>query len=74
MSLAEREDMKVTQTIQLSEAERLAIQKVLGLCDEISEIAHCTMVNVFQYFEDVSEIVGEYEYSIGDILQISEIG
>lgn len=66
--------MEVIQTIQLEDNERLAIQKVLALCDEISEIAHCSMANVFDYLIDVSEIVDEYKYSIGDMLQIAEIG
>ena len=65
--------MKVTQTIQLDDRERLAIQKVLGLCDEISDIARCPMDNVFRYFMDVSELGDEYEYSIGDTLNIAEI-
>lgn len=33
--------IKITQTIELEDKERLAIQKVLGICDEISDIAHC---------------------------------
>lgn len=66
--------MKVTQTIQLEDNERLAIQKVLALCDEISEIAHCTMKDVFEYLTYTAEITGEYEYSICDTLYIAEIG
>ena len=66
--------MKVTQTIQLEDNERLAIQKVLGLCDEISEIAHCSMREVFEYLTDMAEIVDEYKYSIDDTIQIAEIG
>lgn len=66
--------MKVTQTIQLKEDERLAIRKVLGLCDEIADIAHCTIPTVFHYLLDMSDIIGDYEYSIGDTLQIAEIG
>ena len=66
--------MTVTQTIQLDDNERLAIQKVLGLCDEISEIAHCSMVDVFRYLVEVSDIVDEYKYSTKDTLNIAEIG
>ena len=65
--------MKVTQTIQLNDDERLAIQKVLGLCDEISDIAHCSMSNVLDYLIDTAEIVGDFEYSIRDTLYIAEI-
>lgn len=65
--------MKVTQTIKLQDDERLAIQKVLGLCDEISEIAHCTMTNVFDYLVGEAEIIDEYKYSIKDTLYIAEI-
>ncbi len=66
--------MKVTQTIQLEDKERMAIQKALGLCDEISDIARCSMNDVFRYLMDVSEVGDEYEYSIGDTLNIAEIG
>ena len=66
--------MNITQTIQLQEDERLAIEKVLGLCDEISEIAHCTMANVFDYLVGEAEIVDEYTYCISNFLQIAEIG
>lgn len=66
--------MKVTQTIQLEDSERLAIQKVLALCDEVSDIAHCSMADVFDYLEGESEIIGEYEYSIGGLLNIADIG
>lgn len=66
--------MIVTQTIQLEDSERLAIQKVLGICDEISDIAHCSMIDVFEYLEEVAGILGDYKYSIGDTLRIAEIG
>ena len=66
--------MKVTQTIQLSDDERLAIQKVLGLCDEISDIAHCSMRDVFDYLTAEADIIEDYKYSIGDTLYIAEIG
>ena len=66
--------MKVTQTIQLSDDERMAIQKALCLCDEISEIAHCSMRDVFDYLTAEAEYVDDYKYSIGDTLYIAEIG
>lgn len=66
--------MKVTQTIELEDKERLAIQKVLGICDEISDIAHCSMVDVFEYLSDVAGVTGEYSYSLGSTLNIAEIG
>ena len=65
--------MKVTQTIELDDKERLAIQKVLGLCDEISEISGVTMGNAFDYLISISEIIDEYKYSIGDTLYIADI-
>ena len=66
--------MKVTQTIQLNDDERLAIQKVLGLCDEISGIAHCSMVDVFRYLvEGVSDNVDDYKYITEDTLYIADI-
>ena len=66
--------MEVTQIIQLSEDERMAIQKVLGLCDEISDIAHCSMRDVFDYLTAEADIIEDYKYSIGDTLYIAEIG
>ena len=66
--------MKVTQKIQLDDKERLAIQKVLEICDEISDIAHCTMMDVFAYLESEANIIGNYKYSVGDTLDIAEIG
>ena len=66
--------MKITQTIQLQDDERLAIEKVLGLCDEISELAHCSMRDVFDYLAGEAEIVDEYTYCISNLLQIAEIG
>ena len=66
--------MTITQTIQLEDNERLAIQKALGICDEISDIAHCSMVDVFEYLADVASIVGNYKYSLGSTLNIADIG
>lgn len=66
--------MKVTQTIELNDKERLAIQEVLGICDEISDIAHCSMVGVFEYLSDIAGVIGEYKYSIGDTLNIAKMG
>jgi hypothetical protein len=66
--------MKVTQTIELEDNERLAIQKVLEICDEISDIAHCSMVGVFEYLTDVADVIGDYKYSIGDTLYIAKMG
>ena len=65
--------MKVTQTIELEDNERLAIQKVLGICDEISDIAHCSMVDVFDYLSEVAGVIGKNKYSIGSILDIHDI-
>ena len=65
--------MKVTQMIELESNEILAIQKVLGICDEISDIAHCSMVDVFVYLSEVAGIVGDYKYSLGSTLNIAEI-
>ena len=66
--------MKVTQTIQLQDDERLAIEKVLGICDEIADIAHCSAKDVFDYLAEEAEIVADYTYCINNMLQISEIG
>ena len=66
--------MKVTQTIQLQDDERLAIEKVLGLCDEIADIAHCSAKAVFNYLAEEAEIVADYTYCISNMLEIAEIG
>lgn len=66
--------MKVTQTIQLDDRERMAINKVLGLCDEISEIARCSMVDVFEHLVDHSNLAVKYEYSVDEILYIEDMG
>ena len=65
--------MKITQTIKLEDEEILAIKKVLSLCYEISDIAHCSVADVFDYLCANADIIGDYEYSIVDILQIAEM-
>lgn len=66
--------MTVTQTIKLSDEERLAIQEVLGLCDEIAHISHTSMTDVFSYLSEISDVIGNYQYLTPETLQISEIG
>lgn len=67
--------MEVTQTIKLTEEEREAIAKVIGLCDEISELkSNISIMDVFDYLMSNAEIIGTYKYTAPEILQIAEIG
>lgn len=66
--------MTTVQTIELSDKERLTIEDFLNLADEISDIAKCSMSDVFEYFADNADIIGEYKHSIGALHQISDIG
>ena len=66
--------MKVTNTIQLQYDEKLAVEKVLGICDEIAYLTHCTPKDVFDYLLAEAEMVDINTYNISNFLQVSEIG
>ena len=44
--------MKIARTIELDDNDRLAVQRFLKLTDKISDVAGCSMVDVFEYFSD----------------------
>ena len=65
--------MQVVQTIELTKDEQLTVQRFLKLTDTISDIARCSMDDVFLYFADAAECVEDGEYSIDKIHQIKDI-
>ena len=65
--------MKTTQTIELSEAERLALSKTLRLIDQISDVVDDTMASVFDYFVDNSDITEDGFYSVKALHNIEEM-
>lgn len=65
--------MKITRTIELSDNDRLTVQRFLKLTDEISDIAGCSMDDVFMYFGDKAELTNEGEYIIESLHQIADI-
>lgn len=65
--------MEVIQSITLNDSERITVSRFLKLADEISDIAGCSMDNVFTYFVDKSEITENNGYSISAIHEIKDI-
>lgn len=65
--------MKTTQTIELSEAERLTLSKTLRLIDQISDVVDDTMESVFNYFVDNSDITEDGYYSVKTLHNIEEM-
>ncbi len=66
--------MKITRTIELEDADRLAISKVLAITDKIAIVTGCSMGEVFEYFLDKSEILSDNTFSITALHQIDDIG
>lgn len=65
--------MKVTQTIELSDDERITLEKALSLIDKIADVVDDTMENVFEYFvvnSDPTEGKGYYVKPLHDITEI----
>lgn len=65
--------MKTTQTIELSDDERLTLSRALKLIDQISDVVDDTMANVFDYFVDNSDITENGHYSVKALHNIKEI-
>ena len=66
--------MNVTRTVELNEEEKKAVQMTLGLCDEIADLCNDTpMMNVFGYFIRESELVGDYDYIVDNIVNLGDI-
>lgn len=64
--------MEVVQTITLSDKDRITVSNFLKLTDDISNIARCSMDDVFLYLADKAEIT-ENGYTISALHQISDI-
>ena len=66
--------MKITRTVELDDNDRRIVAKFLKLADRISDVAGCSMEDVFLYFGNQAEILADGEYSITSLHQISDIG
>jgi len=65
--------MTTVQTIQLDDSERLALQRALGIIDEVSVVANVSKENVFKYFWRVADVKGDYDFYIKSLHNIEEI-
>ncbi|SDB15274.1 hypothetical protein [Eubacterium oxidoreducens] len=65
--------MKVTQTIELTDAERITVQKFLKLSDDISSMTRISMSDVFEYFVDNADIQDDDTYVISELHQINDM-
>ena len=65
--------MKAVQTIELSDDERLVLSKALRLIDQISDVVDGTMIDVFDYFIDNSDITEDGHYSVKALHNIKEM-
>jgi hypothetical protein len=65
--------MKTTQTIELSDDERLVLSKALRLIDQISDVVDGSMADVFDYFVDNSDLADDGYYSVKALHNIKEI-
>ncbi len=66
--------MTTTQTIELNDSERLALQKALGIIDNIAVIVNVPKSNVFDYLCEVAEIDDDANaYLIKALHNIKEI-
>ena len=52
--------MKAIQTIELSDDERVILQKALYLIDQISDVTNIGMCEIFDYFLDSETDDGHY--------------
>lgn len=66
--------MTTIQTIELSENERQVVQDFLKLIDEMSDIAKCSMSDVFDYLVNEAEMYERGNYKIKSLHNIGEIG
>lgn len=65
--------MTITQTIQLDDSERLALQRALSIIDKISDVAKVSMDTVFNYFCESADVGKDYEYHIKAFHDIENI-
>lgn len=65
--------MITKQTIELNDNERLALQKALGIIDNIAVIVNVPKSNVFDYLCEIAVIEDDNAYHIKAIHNIDEI-
>lgn len=66
--------MKVTQTIELTDDERLTVQNFMSIVDEIQRhVTNRSMCDVFSYLADECDIVGDNQYVFNGLVQLEEI-
>ena len=65
--------MNITRTIELTDEERVTISKFLRITDDIATVVGCSMDDVFSYFVDTANLMGD-KYSIDNLHQIDDIG
>lgn len=64
--------MKITQTVELNDNERIAIQRTLKIIDKISDATNKSMSDIFEYFADKAELSKD-EWLIGGYHDITEM-
>ena len=64
--------MKITQTIELDEQDRIAIARCLKLIDEIGDVVDCSSDTVYEYFVQAADIK-DGSYTISAVHQIKDI-
>ncbi len=65
--------MITLQTIELNDSERLALQKALGIIDNIATIANVSRSNVIDYLYKVAVSEDDREYYIKAVHDIKKI-
>lgn len=65
--------MKVTQTIELSDSERITLEKALSLIDQIADVVDDSMESVFEYFVVNSDPTEGKGYKVKALHSIKEI-
>lgn len=65
--------MKVTQTIELSDSERITLEKALSLIDQMADVVDDTMESVFEYFVVNSDPTEGKGYCVKPVHDIAEM-
>lgn len=65
--------MKVTRTISLTHDEQITVSRFIKICDEISDIAKCSMSEVAEYFFHQSTLDADDIWSVKEMHQIEDI-
>lgn len=67
-------NMEVKRTIRLTHDEQIAISRFIRICDEISDIAKCSMSDVAEYFFHQSTVDNDDVWSVKEIHDVEDIG